>query len=110
MLGYLVLFSEIILPALSSWGIFVGENKCLDQGTVLLHGGEDEAGCPVCALNGLRSNRTCSMVTRSRHPLSRVVPSSLVSSIVTGTFPFYRKFARTSSLEIKRIFSKFHLI
>ena len=26
-----------------SCGIFVGEDKCLDQGTVLLHGGEDEA-------------------------------------------------------------------
>ena len=37
-------FSVIKLPAPSSWGIFVGENKCLDQGTVLLHGGEDKAG------------------------------------------------------------------
>ena len=30
----------------------MGENKCLDQGTVLLHGGEDEAGeniIPFCA-------------------------------------------------------------
>ena len=45
-------FSEIKLPALSSWGIFAEENKCLDQDTVLLHGGEDEAGCPVCAYKG----------------------------------------------------------
>ena len=37
-------FSVIKLPAPSSCGIFVGENKCLDQGNVLLHGGEDEAG------------------------------------------------------------------
>ena len=37
-------FSEIKLPSPSSCGIFVRENKCLDQGTVLLHGGEDEAG------------------------------------------------------------------
>ena len=44
------------------------------------------------------------MVPRSRHPLLRVVPSSLVSPIVTGTFPFSMKFARTSSLEIKRVF------
>ena len=25
------------------------ENKCFDQGTLLLYGGEDEAGCPFCA-------------------------------------------------------------
>ena len=37
-------FSEIKFTAPSSCGIFVGENKCLDQGTVLLHGVEDEAG------------------------------------------------------------------
>ena len=37
-------FSEINLPAPCSCGIFVGENKFLDQGTVLLHRGEDEAG------------------------------------------------------------------
>ena len=35
-------FSVIKLPALSSYGVFVGGNKCLDQDTVLLHGGEDE--------------------------------------------------------------------
>ena len=28
------------------------ENKCFDQGTVLLHGGEDEAGCPGCTPKG----------------------------------------------------------
>ena len=38
-------FSKKKLPAPSvQLGIFVRENKCLDQGTVLLHGGEDEAG------------------------------------------------------------------
>ena len=45
-------FSVIKLPAPSSCGIFVGVNKCLDQGTVLLHEGEDEAGenfIPHCA-------------------------------------------------------------
>ena len=45
-------FSELKLLAPSSCGIFVGENKCHDQGTVLLHGGEDEAGkniFPFCA-------------------------------------------------------------
>ena len=50
-LGYLVLFSEIKLPALSSCGIFAGENKCLDQSTAPLHGGEDEAWenvIPLC--------------------------------------------------------------
>ena len=36
-------FSEIKLPAPSSWGIIVGENKCLDQSTVLMHEGEDDA-------------------------------------------------------------------
>ena len=36
--------SAIKVPALSNWGLFVGENKCLDQETVLLHGGDDEAG------------------------------------------------------------------
>ena len=49
------------------------------------------------------------MVTRSRHPLSRVAPSSLVSPVVAGTLPFSRKFLRTSSLKIKRMFSKFYL-
>ena len=34
-------FSEIKLPALSSRGIFEGENRFLDQGTILLNGGED---------------------------------------------------------------------
>ena len=45
-------FSVIKLPVPSSCGIFVGENKWLNQGTVLLHGGEDEAGeniIPFCA-------------------------------------------------------------
>ena len=34
----------------------MGENTCLDQGTVLLHGGEDEAGkyFPLCAPEGSR--------------------------------------------------------
>ena len=43
-------FLEIKLPAPSSRGIFAGENKCLVHGTVLLHGGEDEAGenIPFC--------------------------------------------------------------
>ena len=47
-------FSELKIPALSSWGIFEGENKCFDKGTVLLHGGEDEAWeiIPLCALEG----------------------------------------------------------
>ena len=53
-------FSEIKLPAPSSCSIFVGENKCLDQGTVLLHGEENEAGenIPFCAPIVSRSNRT----------------------------------------------------
>ena len=52
MLGYLVLFSEIKLPAPSSLGTFVGENRFLDKGTILLHGGEDGAreNIPFCAL------------------------------------------------------------
>ena len=45
-----------------------------------------------------RSYRTYSMVTGSRHPLSRRFPSSLVFPVVTGTFPFARKIERTSSL------------
>ena len=106
-------FSEIKLSATSSCDVFVGENKCLDQGAVLLHGGEDEAGeniilfCAPCKVS--RSNRTYSMVPRTGHLLSRRFPSSLVSPVVTGTFPFARKFASTSSLEIKRFISKFHL-
>ena len=43
-------FPVIKLPALSSSGIFL--NKCLDQGTVLLHKEEDEAEkniIPFCA-------------------------------------------------------------
>ena len=52
-------FSEIKLPDPSSCSIFVGENKCLDQGTVLLHGEENEAGenIPFCAPIVSRSNR-----------------------------------------------------
>ena len=52
-------FSEIKLPDPSSCSIFVGENKCLDQGTVLLHGEEKEAGenIPFCAPIVSRSNR-----------------------------------------------------
>ena len=45
-------FSELKLSALSSWGIFEGENKCFDQGTVLLHGGEHGWIIPFCALVG----------------------------------------------------------
>ena len=41
--GYIVFFSELKLPAQSSWGIFDGGNKCFDHGTVLLQGGEDGA-------------------------------------------------------------------
>ena len=37
-------FSEIKLPARPSCSIVVGENNCLDQGTVLLHRGDDKAG------------------------------------------------------------------
>ena len=45
-------FSGIKHQAPSSWSIFVGENKFLDQGTVLLNAGEDATGCPVCAPKG----------------------------------------------------------
>ena len=48
-------FSELKLSAPSSWGIFEGENKCFDQGTALLHGGEDGGArevTPFCALVG----------------------------------------------------------
>ena len=34
--------SGIKFPALFNWDIFVGENKCLDQGTILLYRREDE--------------------------------------------------------------------
>ena len=40
--------SNMKLPVQSKLGIFVGENKCFERDTVLLDGGEDEAGCPVC--------------------------------------------------------------
>ena len=49
------LFSALKLSALSSWGIFEVENKCFDQGTVLLHGGENGEArkiIPFCALVG----------------------------------------------------------
>ena len=36
-------FSELKLPTPSSWGIFEEENKCFDQGTILLQGGEHGA-------------------------------------------------------------------
>ena len=49
--GISIPFSEIKLPAPSNCGIFVGENKCFDQSTVLLPGGEDEGAenIPFCA-------------------------------------------------------------
>ena len=46
-------FTELKLSAPSSWGISEGENKCFDQGTVLLHGGEDGGAREItsfCAL------------------------------------------------------------
>ena len=46
-------FTELKLSALSSWGISEGENKCFEQGTVLLHGGEDSGAREItsfCAL------------------------------------------------------------
>ena len=48
-------FSELKLPVPSNSGIFEGENKCFDQGTVLLHGVEDGGAretFPFCALIG----------------------------------------------------------
>ena len=48
-------FSELKLSAPSSCGISEGEHKCFDQGTALLHGGEDEGAweiTPFCALVG----------------------------------------------------------
>ena len=47
----IVFFSELKLPAPSSWGIFEGENKCFSQVTVLLQGGENGAWeiIPFCA-------------------------------------------------------------
>ena len=42
--------SELKLSAPSSCGIFGGENKCSDQGTVLLHGGEGRWIVLLCAL------------------------------------------------------------
>ena len=47
-------FSEVKLTPPSSWGI-EGENKRFDQGTVLLHGGEDGEAreiIPFCSLVG----------------------------------------------------------
>ena len=47
--------SELKLSAPSSWGILKGENKCFDQGTALLHGGEDGGAWeinPFCAFVG----------------------------------------------------------
>ena len=34
-------FSALKVSAPSSWGMFEGGNKYFDQGTTLLHGGED---------------------------------------------------------------------
>ena len=63
----------------------------------------------LCSCRVYRSYITYSMVTRSRHPLSTRFLSSLVSPVVARTLPFARKIARTSSLEMKRIFPKFYL-
>ena len=80
----------------------MGENKCLVHGTVLLHGGEDEAAGKIfllCSCRVSRNNRTYSMITRSRHPLSRRFSFSQVSLVVMGTFPFAKKITRTYSLK-----------
>ena len=48
-------FSELKLPALSSWGISDGEKKYFDQGTAILHGRQDGGAqeiTPFCALVG----------------------------------------------------------
>ena len=77
------------------------ENKCLDQGTVKLHGGEDEAGENILFW--------APGATEPTPTVTRRCPSSLVSPVVAGTFPFDRKITRTSSLETKKRISKFHL-
>ena len=96
-------FSELIkLPTPSSWGIFEGDNKCFDQGTVLLQGEEDGAReiIPFCALVG-----SCG-ATEPTPWLPGVgihFPTGflflLVSPVVTRTLPFARKITRTSSLD-----------
>ena len=47
-------FTKLKLSNLSSWGMFEGENKCFNQGTILLHEGEDGAWeiSSFCALVG----------------------------------------------------------
>ena len=105
---YICSFSELKLQVPSSWGIFHGENKSFDQGTVLLQGGEEGALeiIPFCAPVGSPgATEPTPMNARSRHRLPTRFPSSLVSPVVART----HLFARTSSLEIKRIFSKFYL-
>ena len=102
-------FSEIKLPVLSSCGIFVGENKCLDQGTVLLHGGEDEAGCPVCASKGtLGATEPAPWFPG----IGIHFPGKfllLCSAYSHWDFSFFQEICQDFSPEIKRIFSKFYL-
>ena len=54
MLGYIALFQSKTPSSVQLQGIFEGENKYFDQGTVLLQGGEDGARevLPFCALVG----------------------------------------------------------
>ena len=64
--------------------------------------GKSSILCSCMVFNG---NRTHFLVTRRRHPLSWRIPPSLVTpAVVAGTFPFTRKFARTSSLVIKKMY------
>ena len=103
-------FSEIKFTTPSSCCIFGGENTCLDQGTVLLHGDEDKAVeniIPLCApVESPEATEPTKWLPEVSNPLSRRFPFSLVSPVVAGNFPFARKFVR---IEIKRLISKFHL-
>ena len=73
---------------------------CIKLGEILFHS---------VLLEGLQEQQNLLHGYQEYVSPSRRCSSSLVSPVVTGTFPFARKFARTSSLEIKRLISKFHL-
>ena len=95
-------FSELKLTALSSWGISEGENKCFDQGTPLLHEGEDGGAwdiTPLCALVGSPGSTELTPWSPGVGTLSRRFLSFLVFSVIARTFPFAGKLVRTSSLE-----------
>ena len=106
MLVYIVLFSELKLPAPSSWVYLKEKINALTRVYVILQRGQDGAKeiNPFCAPVGSPgSTEPIPWLPGVGIPFPR-------GSLLLSSPAFARNllFARTSSLEIRRIFSKFY--